>query len=130
MVFGVEDVLPLEVEIQSVRIALQFEMPVSESTRLRLDELDAMDEKRLAAHQNLELYQAQMARSYDKMVRVRAFCKGDLVLMPKQSILGRHLGPKFSANWECQYVIGQVYEGCAYLLVDHQGNVVSTLING
>jgi hypothetical protein len=40
---------------------------------LILDELDAMDEKRLIAQQNLEIYQAKMARAYDKMARVRIF---------------------------------------------------------
>ena len=129
LVFGVEAVLPLEIEIQSLRIALQNKMPVNESTKLRLDELDAMDEKRLAAHQSLELYQAQMTKAYDKMVRPRTFRKGDLVLMPKRPILGRHFGPKFSANWEGP-LVGQVYEGGAYLLVDYQGNNVTSPING
>ncbi|KAF3336392.1 Retrovirus-related Pol polyprotein from [Carex littledalei] len=78
LVFGAEAVLPLEVEIPSLRVALQTEMTINESTKLRLDELDAMDEKRLIAHQSLELYQAQMTRSYDKLVRVRTFRRGEL----------------------------------------------------
>jgi ribonuclease HI len=130
LVFGVEAVLPLEVEIPSLRIALQAEMPLDESAKLRLDELDAMDEKRLIAHQSLELYQAQMTRAYDKMVRPRTFRKGELVLILKRPIIGRHTGPKFSANWEGPYIIEQVFEGGAYQLVDHLGVRVTTPING
>jgi hypothetical protein len=39
-------------------------MPISERARLRLDELDSMDEKIIIAQQSLELYQAQMTRAY------------------------------------------------------------------
>ncbi|KAJ3707755.1 hypothetical protein LUZ61_011460 [Rhynchospora tenuis] len=42
-------------------------LPMDKRARLRLEELDAMDEKRLMAQQSLELYRAQMTKAYDKM---------------------------------------------------------------
>ena len=89
-----------------------------------------MDEKRLIAQQNLEIYQAKMARAYDKMARVRAFQQGELVLVLKRPIIGRHIGPKFSPNWEGPYVIEKVYEGGAYQLIDHEGERPMPPING
>jgi hypothetical protein len=87
LVFGVETVLPLEIELPSLRVAMQNDMTVEECKQLRLDELDAMDEKRLIAQQNLEVYQAKMARAYDKMARIRAFQEGELVLVLKRPII-------------------------------------------
>jgi hypothetical protein len=100
LAFGVKAVLPLEVELPSLWVAMQNDMTMDECQQLRLDELDAMDEKRLIAQQNLEIYQAKMARAYDKMARVRAFQQGELVLVLKRPIISRHIGPKFSPNWE------------------------------
>jgi Integrase core domain len=67
LAFEVEAVLPLEVELPSLQVAMQNDMTIDECQQLRLDELDAMDEKRLIAQQNLEIYQTKMARAYDKM---------------------------------------------------------------
>jgi Integrase core domain/Integrase zinc binding domain len=130
LVFGVEAILPLEVELPSLRVAMQTEMTLEEHRKLRLDELDAMDEKRLIAQQNLELYQAKMAKAYDKMARLRTFQEGELVLVLKRPIIGRHVGSKFSPNWEGPYVIEKVYEAGAYQLIDHKGNRLLPPISG
>jgi len=95
LVFGAEAVLPLEVEIPSLGIAINEELSADERAQLRLEELDALDEVRLNAQQNLELYsyRAQMTRAYDKLARVRTFHEGELVLVLRRPILGRHVGP-------------------------------------
>ncbi|XP_020424450.1 uncharacterized protein LOC109950311 [Prunus persica] len=56
LVFGSKAVLPLEVQLPS-RVALQLTNP-NENANVRLAELEAVDEKRLAAQQRLEIYQA------------------------------------------------------------------------
>jgi Integrase core domain len=73
LAFRVEAVLPLEVELPSLRVAMQNDMTMDECQQLRSDELDTMVKQRLIAQQNLEIYQTNMARAYDKMVRVRTF---------------------------------------------------------
>jgi Integrase core domain/Integrase zinc binding domain len=130
LVFGVEEILSLEVELPSLRVAMQTEMTLEEHRKLRLDELDVMDEKRLIAQQNLELYQANMARTYDKMARIRTLREGELVLVLKRPIIGRHVGSKFSPNWEGPYVIEKVYEAGAYQLIDHKENKILPPISG
>ncbi|KAJ4748823.1 RNA-directed DNA polymerase [Rhynchospora pubera] len=130
LVYGAEAVLPIEVELPSLRVAMAAQIPLTKQTQLRLQELDGMDEKRLAAQQNLELYQARMTRAYEKLSRPRTFKKGELVLVLRRPILGRHHGPKFAPNWEGPYVIEQAYEGGAYLLADSNGKHPVSSING
>ena len=56
LVYGVEAVLPLEIQIPSLRIAIQEGFRGDENDQLRLIELEALDEKRLQAQQRLECY--------------------------------------------------------------------------
>ncbi|KAK4409609.1 hypothetical protein Sango_0033900 [Sesamum angolense] len=54
LVYGVEAVLPLEQQIPSLRIAIQEGLTEEENARIRLEKLEALDEKRLEAQQRLE----------------------------------------------------------------------------
>jgi len=55
LVFGSEVVLPVEVQLPSLRVAMQFTDPY-ENTQVRLAELEALDERQLMAQQRLEIY--------------------------------------------------------------------------
>ncbi|KAJ1684801.1 hypothetical protein LUZ63_012744 [Rhynchospora breviuscula] len=120
LVYGTEAVLPIEVELPFLRVAMASEIPLTKQMQLRLQELDGMDKRRLAAQQNLELYQARIIKAYEKLSRARAFRKGELVLVLRRPITGRHHGPKFAPNWEGPYIIDQVYDGGAYLLANQE----------
>jgi len=61
LVYEVEAVLPLELQIPSLRIAIQKGLTEHENHKLRLSELEALDEKRLLAQQKLECYQARLS---------------------------------------------------------------------
>ncbi|XP_070041184.1 uncharacterized protein [Nicotiana tomentosiformis] len=54
LIYGVEVVLPLERQIPSLRLAIQEGITDEENARLRLAEMEALDEKRLEAQQSLE----------------------------------------------------------------------------
>ncbi|KAL0420447.1 UNVERIFIED_CONTAM: hypothetical protein Slati_3067600 [Sesamum latifolium] len=54
LVYGVEAVLPLEQQIPSLRITIQEGLTEEENAHLQLEELEALDEKRLEAQQMLE----------------------------------------------------------------------------
>ncbi|XP_030969578.1 uncharacterized protein LOC115989840 [Quercus lobata] len=79
LVYGVEAVLPLERQIPSLRIAIQEGLTGEENAKLRLQELEALDEKRLEAQQRLECYQARLSSAFNKRVKPRSFQVGDLV---------------------------------------------------
>jgi len=69
LVYGCEVVLPLEIQIPSLRVALTTKMTDEEKHQLRLQELEALDDKRLQVQQQIELYQAQIFRAFNKKVR-------------------------------------------------------------
>ena len=67
--YGCEAVLLLEVQISSLRIALTTKIADKEKHRLRLQELEALDDKHLQAQQQIELYQDENFRAFNKKVR-------------------------------------------------------------
>jgi len=69
LVYGCETILPLEIQIPSLCIALMIEMTDEEKYQLRLQELGALDDKRLQAQQQIELYQFQIFRAFNKKVK-------------------------------------------------------------
>ncbi|KAA0025915.1 uncharacterized protein E6C27_scaffold34G002070 [Cucumis melo var. makuwa] len=80
LVYGVETLLPLEREIPSLRMTVQEGLITEDNVKLSLQELEALDEKRLEAEQALECYQARMAKAFDKYVNPCSFQVGNLVL--------------------------------------------------
>jgi len=89
LVYGSEAVLLLEIQIPYLRFALTVEMN-EEKHRLRLQELEALDDKHLQAQQQIELYQARITRAFNKRVKERTFKKGDLVLTVRRPMIMTH----------------------------------------
>ncbi|KAL0420933.1 UNVERIFIED_CONTAM: hypothetical protein Slati_3116200 [Sesamum latifolium] len=122
LVYGVEAVLPLEQQIPSLRIAIQEGLTEEENARIRLEELEALDEKRLEAQQRLECYQARLSKAFNKKVRPRSFQVGDLVLAVRRPIITTHrTGNKFLSKWDGPYVVKETYTNGAYKLVAEDG---------
>ena len=80
LVYGCETVIPLEIQMPSLRVALATKMTKEDNDWLRLQELEALNERRLQAQQRIELYQARISKAFNKKVKERVFQKGDLVL--------------------------------------------------
>src|SRR5436190_1845376 len=81
LVYGAEAVLPLEIQIPSLRVALASQMTEEDKHQARLRQLEALDAKRLQAQQQIELYQARISKAYNRKVRERTFEKGDSCAM-------------------------------------------------
>jgi hypothetical protein len=117
LVYGSEAVLPLEVQLPSLRVAVHEEITNDEQIRLRFQELDALEEGRLQAVQNLKLYRQNLVRAYNKLVKQRVFRKGELVLVLRCPIIVTHKTKgKFKPKWEGPFIIEQAYDGGAYQL--------------
>nr|XP_027068875.1 uncharacterized protein LOC113694208 [Coffea arabica] len=130
LVYGVEAVLPLECQIPSLRIAIQEGLSGEDNVRLRLEELEALDEKRLEAQQRIECYQARLSKAFNKHVRPRSFQIGELVLAVRKPIILTHGGQrKFTPKWDGPYVVREVYTNGSYKLVAENGLRVGP-ING
>ncbi|KAL0288111.1 UNVERIFIED_CONTAM: hypothetical protein Scaly_2742800 [Sesamum calycinum] len=86
--------------------------------------------KRLEAQQQLQCYQARIAKAFNKKVQLRSFQIGDLVLAVRQPItLTQRIGNKFMSKWDGLYVVKEAYTNSAYKLVDKDGMRIG-LING
>jgi hypothetical protein len=131
LVYGCEAVLPLEVQLPSLRVALHEGLTHDEQIRLQFQELDALEEERIHTLQDLELYCQNMVRVYNKLVKQRVFKKDELVLVLRRPIVvTRKTKGKFEPKWEGPYVIDQAYDGGAYQLIDQQGIRSMPPING
>jgi len=92
-------------------------MADKEKHRLRLQELEALNDKYLQAQQQIELYQAQISRAFNKKVKERIFKKGDLVLAVRKPMVMTHkIKRKFQPKWEGPFIVESVYSNGAYCL--------------
>jgi len=69
LIYGCEAVLPLEIQIPSLWVALATKMTQRDNDQLRLQEPEALDKKRLQAQQRIELYQARISKAFNKKVK-------------------------------------------------------------
>ncbi|XP_070011022.1 uncharacterized protein [Nicotiana sylvestris] len=107
LVYGTEVVIPMEVEIPSLRIVAEAEIDDDEWVKARLEQLCLIDEKRLAVVCRGQLYQKRMARSYNKKVCPRKFEVAQQVLkhiLPHQT----EAKGKFDPNWQEPFIVTRV----------------------
>ena len=114
--------MPLERQIPSLRITIYEGLTNEDNAKLHLQELEALDKKRLEAQQCLECYQARLLRAFNKKVRLRSFQVGDLVLAIRRPIITTHkTRSKFTSKWDGPYVVQDVYTNGAYKIVTEDG---------
>ena len=61
LVYGVEVVLPIEIQMGSLRVALEQQIFETEWAQARFDQPNLLDEKRLRAADHVQAYQRKMA---------------------------------------------------------------------
>jgi len=89
LVYRCEVVVPLEIQISSLRVALTTRMTDEEKHRLRLQESE---------EQQIELYQARISRAFNKKVREQIFKKDDIVLPVRRLIVMTYKTRKISTQ--------------------------------
>ncbi|PKI56992.1 hypothetical protein CRG98_022618 [Punica granatum] len=65
LVYGMEAILPIEVEIPSMRILAEAELAKAEWAKQRYEQLNLIDKKRLKALCHEQCYQQRMARAFN-----------------------------------------------------------------
>ena len=104
-------------------------MTNEEKHRLRLQELEALDNKRLQPQ--LELYQVRITRAFNKKVKERTFKKCDLILAVRRPMVMTYkTNGKFLPNWEGPFVVESVYSNGVYRLITPDGDMIMMPING
>jgi len=105
-------------------------MADKEKHRLCLQELEALDDKRLQAQQQIELYQVQISRAFNKKVREQIFKKGDIVLAVRRPMVMTHkTKEKFQPKWEGPFIVESVNSNGAYHLITPDGDMLMMPIN-
>ncbi|PKI74226.1 hypothetical protein CRG98_005347 [Punica granatum] len=100
-------VLPIEVEIPSMRILAKAELEEAEWAKQWYEQLNFIDEKRLKALCHGQCYQQRMARAFNARVRHRDFNPGDLVLRKVLHVTPDSRG-KFSYKYDGPFVVKEV----------------------
>ena len=128
LVYGMEAVLPFEVEIPSLRVLMETQLEDAEWVQARFDQLNLIEEKRLAAVCHGQLYQRRMKKAFDKRVRPREFHEGKLVLKKILPIQKDHRG-KWTPNYEGPYVVKKAFSGGALILTRMDGEELPLPVN-
>ena len=79
LMFGHSAVLPLEVNVFSLRVQEQHQLLGDDYVQAMLQELEDLYEHRITAFNNLIFEKQCIARSYNKVTRGRSFAEGQAV---------------------------------------------------
>ena len=107
LVFGIEATLLIEFEVEALRVAVKSRLPVKQSLRNRLTELEELDERHRVVAQNIEAIQQRRKLTFDKRHRKRALEPGMLVMI--QDARKKDFPWKFDALWLGPYVVQAVF---------------------
>lgn len=128
LVYRIEAVLPIEVEIPSLRVLSEIKLDEAEWIQSRYAQLNLIEEKRLRAIRHGQMYQKRMIQAYDKKVRPREFHEGDLVLKKILPIQKDFRG-KWMPNWEESYVLDKDFSRGTLILTEMDGKSLPNPVN-
>ena len=128
LVYGMEAVLPIEIEMGSLRVTLEQQISEIKWAQSLFDQLSLLDERRLRAADHVQAYQTKMARAFKKRVKPRPLQRGDLVLRVLRGLAGDPRG-KFRPTWSGPYIIRELTTEGAAWLTDLDGNKFSEPTN-
>src|ERR1051325_2199919 len=99
-----------------------------EWNQTRLDQINFIDEKRLAAICHGQLYHKRMIKAFNKKVKHQAYQVGDLVV--KYIILpqGDHRG-KWTPTYEVPFVVKRIFSNGAMILTTMDGEELPHPVN-
>ncbi|XP_008245475.1 PREDICTED: uncharacterized protein LOC103343598 [Prunus mume] len=131
LTYGHDAILPMEIAVQSLRIAQQFNLIGEDYFQAMLLELEGLDASRIDTINKLLARKQVLSRAYNKRVKNKSFEEGEIVwkaVLP----LGTHIAGygKWSPTWEGPFIIKQILGLGAYRLQDRDGDIHVAPING
>ncbi|XP_020421707.1 uncharacterized protein K02A2.6-like [Prunus persica] len=131
LTYGHDAILPMEIAVQSLRIAHQHDLIGEDYSQAMLLELEELDASRIDTLNKLLAGKQAVSKAYNKRVRDKSFEEGEIVwkaILP----LGAHIAGygKWSPTWEGPFVINQILGMGAYRLQDRDGVIHNAPING
>ena len=83
-----EAVLPVEIEMGSLRVTLEQQISETKWAQSHFDQLSLLDERRLRAADHVQVYQRKMPHAFKKLVKPIPLQRGDLVLRILRGLAG------------------------------------------
>ncbi|XP_034225456.1 uncharacterized protein LOC117635215 [Prunus dulcis] len=119
LTYGQDAILPMEIAVQSLRIAHQYNLVGEDYSQAMLLELEGLDASRIDTLNKLLAGKQAISRAYNKRVRNKSFEEGERVwkaVLP----LGTHIAgyEKWSPTWKGPFIIKQILGMGAYKLQD------------
>jgi hypothetical protein len=117
LVYGQEVVLPIELNLNDLRIARQNRLPAIDYHNLVPDRLNKVSDEKVRALGEIERDKLRVARAYNKRVKEISFQVADPVwktILPIGSKSNKF--GKWSSNWEQPYRIEEVIPGNFYMV--------------
>jgi hypothetical protein len=106
-----ETILPVEANLDALRIARQNELSIVDYHNLMFDRLDEVSDERVKALGKIERDMLKVAKAYNKRVKKKSFQVGDLVwktILPIGSRSSKF--ENWSPNWDGPYRIKEVIQ--------------------
>jgi hypothetical protein len=98
---------------------------------LMMDNIDEVTDKRLQTLKKIEKDKIQVARAYNKKVKLKSFQVGDLIWKTILPVGTKdHKFGKWSPSWEGPYTIVKVITGNYYMLKTLRGEHLPRALNG
>lgn len=108
LVYGMEVVLPIEVEIPSLRVIMEADLDKAKWVQSRYDQLNMIEEKCLTAICHGQLHQRRLKRAFHKKLLPREYRAGELVLKKYYAIHSDPRG-KWTPNYKGPFVIKKAF---------------------
>jgi len=128
LVYGMEVVLPFEVEVLSLRVLAESGLKESEWAQARFDQLNFIEGRHLAAMSHGHLYQKRVKNAFDKKVCTHMFSEGDLVLKKVSQALKDNRG-KWVPNYEGPFIVKRAFLGGALVLANMDSEELPSPVN-
>ena len=120
LVYGMEVVLPIEVQISYLRIMKDAGLNEDDWIQTQLDQLKLIYDKRLTAVCHGQMYQKNMIKAFNKKIKPQVYQTGDLVIkciiLPQGGPMG-----KWTPTYEGPFIIKKVFYGGAMMLTTMDG---------
>ena len=128
LVYGSKVVLPIEVEIQSLRVLVETKVLEEDWAKARYEQLALIDEKSARAQYHAQGYQKKVARAFNKKVKPRNLKEGNLVLKVPRDETFDPIG-KIKSRWSGPFIIKKIMSGDATRITDLDGEEMLHPIN-
>ena len=119
LVYVIEATLPIEFEVESLRLFVETRLTDSQSLRRRLTILEELDESRRLSAQHIEAIQRRRKIAFDKKHKKRTLRVGMLILL--QDGRKNDFPGKFDVVWMSLYIVSEVFDNNSVQLTTLSG---------